>query len=91
MRTDIHTTIDSAGRLVVPKDLRDAAGLAPGSRLTIRLRAGVIEIEPAPREVRLERRGVLQVAVPVEDAPPLDRATVEATRAAIRVERGSSR
>lgn len=91
MKNDISTTIDAAGRLVVPKEIRDAAGLAPGVRLAIRFRGGLVEIEPEPREVRIEQKGALRVAVPVEDAPPLDRETVAATREAIRAQRGSRR
>jgi predicted RNase H-like HicB family nuclease len=32
---------------------------------------GRIEIEPAPREVRIVQKGYLRVAVPVEPGPPL--------------------
>ena len=60
----MKTTIDRAGRLVVPKSIRDAAGILPGSELTIRVADGRIEIEPAPLEVRLVKRGTLTVAVP---------------------------
>lgn len=60
----MKTTIDAAGRLVLPKKIREAAGILPGSELTIRVAGGRIEIEPAPLEVRLVRRGPLTVAVP---------------------------
>jgi len=60
----MKTTIDRAGRLVVPKKIREAAGILPGSELTIRVADGRIEIEPAPLEVRLVKRGSLTVAVP---------------------------
>jgi AbrB family looped-hinge helix DNA binding protein len=72
-------TIDSAGRLVVPKPLREEAGLRPGVELTIRLREGRLEIEPAPREVRLERRGRVLVAEAKEPGDELTRATVART------------
>jgi AbrB family looped-hinge helix DNA binding protein len=67
----MKTTIDRAGRLVVPKKIRDAAGIVPGSELTIRVADGRIEIEPAPLEVRLVKRGSLTVAVPRNRVPPL--------------------
>jgi len=67
----MKTTIDRAGRLVVPKKVREAAGIRPGSELTIRVADGRIEIEPAPLEVRLVKRGSLTVAVPRKRVPPL--------------------
>lgn len=67
----MKTTIDRAGRLVVPKSIREAAGILPGSELTIRVADGRIEIEPAPLEVRLVKRGTLTVAVPRKRVAPL--------------------
>ena len=64
-------TIDRAGRLVVPKKIREAAGIQAGSELTIRVADGRIEIEPAPLEVRLVKRGSLTVAVPRKRVTPL--------------------
>lgn len=60
----MKTTIDEGGRLVVPKAIRDACGLEPGSEVEIRVVEGRVEIEPAPLDVTLERRGRLVVAVP---------------------------
>jgi AbrB family looped-hinge helix DNA binding protein len=83
----MKTSIDRAGRLVVPKEIRREAGLRPGIPLEIRLEGGRIEIEPAPLPVKLVRRGRLLVAEP-EGAPrSLDRATVEKTRRSLRRER----
>ena len=59
-------TIDSAGRLVIPKAMRDLAGILPGMALELRFRSGHLEIEPQPRKVRIERRGRLLVAEPEE-------------------------
>jgi AbrB family looped-hinge helix DNA binding protein len=67
----MKTTIDRAGRLVVPKKIREAAGIVPGAELSIRVADGRIEIEPAPLDVRLVRRGSLTVAVPHKRIPPL--------------------
>lgn len=50
----MKTTIDTAGRLVIPKELRREAGLQPGTELEIRWRQGLIEIEPAPLPVKLK-------------------------------------
>ena len=67
----MKTTIDRAGRLVVPKKIREEAGISAGSELTIRVADGRIEIEPAPLEVRLVKRGRLTVAVPRKRVSPL--------------------
>jgi AbrB family looped-hinge helix DNA binding protein len=75
----MKTTIDRAGRLVVPKRIREEAGLSPGSELTIRVADGRIEIEPAPLEVRLVKRGRLTVAVPRKRLPPLTNEAVGKT------------
>ena len=81
------TTIDSAGRLVVPKEVRQQAQLKPGMPLEIRLREGRIEIEPAPLEVTFKRRRRLLVAVPRKAVGRLMSETVEETRRRLRHER----
>jgi AbrB family looped-hinge helix DNA binding protein len=75
----MKTTIDRAGRLVVPKKIREAAGILPGSELTIRVVDGRIEIEPAPLEVRLVKQGSLTVALPRKPVTPLTPETVGQT------------
>lgn len=72
----MRTTIDSAGRIVIPRDIRRKAALTPGTPVEIRYRDGVVEIEPASGAVRLERRGRFLVLVP--DSPPAEPLTVEA-------------
>ena len=67
----MKATIDSAGRLVIPKEVRREAGLRPGMRLEVRWREGRIEIEPESLAVRLVRKGRLTVAVPSGSVPPL--------------------
>jgi AbrB family looped-hinge helix DNA binding protein len=79
--------MDSAGRLVIPSEIRRQAGLRPGEPLEINVVDGRIEIEPAVTPVRLERRGRLLVAVPIEPVAKLDRETVERTRAELLRER----
>jgi AbrB family looped-hinge helix DNA binding protein len=77
-------TIDSAGRVVIPKPLRDRLGLESGKAVEIRERDGRIEIEPAATPMSLVRRGGRSVAVPAEALPPLTdelvRVTIERTR-----------
>jgi AbrB family looped-hinge helix DNA binding protein len=67
----MRTAIDSAGRIVVPKALRDALGLTPGQALEIVSRDGHLELIPAPTPMRLADLGEGIVAVPETDLPPL--------------------
>ena len=51
-------TIDSAGRLVLPKAMRDRLHLRAGSKLSADVIADKIELTPEPNEnVRLVRKG----------------------------------
>ena len=80
----MQTTIDAAGRIVVPKALRDAMGLGPGQELELELHDGRLEVAVAPSAMRLKGRGRRVVAVPEDELPPLTaeqvRATLEQTR-----------
>jgi len=76
----MRATIDNAGRLVIPKEIRREAGLKPGLSLDVRWENGKIAITPAPLPVRLERRGRLLVAVPRKSVAPLKTETVEQIR-----------
>jgi AbrB family looped-hinge helix DNA binding protein len=76
--------MDSAGRLVIPREIRREAGLEPNTPLDVRWRDGVIEIEPQPLAVKLEKRGRLTVAVPRGKLSALTGGSVERTRRAVR-------
>ena len=78
-------TMDSAGRLVIPKKIRLEAGLRPGAVLDISCRDGQIEIQPASMRLRFLRRGRLVVALPKKRHPEAFTAeTVETTLNAVR-------
>ncbi|MBA3639118.1 MAG: AbrB/MazE/SpoVT family DNA-binding domain-containing protein [Acidobacteria bacterium] len=78
------TTMDSAGRLVIPSEIRREAGIEPDTPLDVRWRDGLIEIEPQPLAVKLEKRGRLVVATPRRRVPALTDATVERTKRTVR-------
>jgi AbrB family looped-hinge helix DNA binding protein len=84
----MKTTIDSAGRIVIPMEIRRAVAIKPGMTLDVRTHEGRIEIEPVPLEVNLERRGCLLVAVPQKSVPPLTDGIVEETRRKLQRGRG---
>jgi len=73
----MKTTIDNAGRLVIPKDIRRESGIRPGMPLEVRWENGKIAITPAPLPVTLERKGRLLVAVPSKETPHLTADSVE--------------
>lgn len=58
----MRTSIDSAGRIVVPKPLRDALGLMPGSELDISRYGSGLQLIPAGRTARLVDEGGRLVA-----------------------------
>lgn len=68
----MRTTIDKAGRIVIPKPMRDELGLVGGTEVEITLVDGHVEIAQPPAEIRLERGpdGHL-VAVSDRELPPL--------------------
>ncbi len=49
------TTIDSAGRVVIPKAMRQRLGLHGGNQVEIELVAGHIEIHPKGVDVVIDR------------------------------------
>ncbi len=51
----METVIDSAGRIVVPKHMRDQLGLTPGSKVDISLYGAGVQVTPGGRSARLER------------------------------------
>lgn len=86
----MKTTIDSAGRLIIPKEIRKVAGLTPGMPLEVTLHEGHIEIAPAAQRIRVVRKGRLLVAESDSDVPPLDAKTVDETLKQLRQNRSGS-
>ena len=87
MENTIQTTIDAAGRIVVPKSLRTGLNLKAGQAITVRLRGGVLEIEPMVEPVSIRKRGKFFVAER-PGRPSLTNDTVVQTRSRLRDEEG---
>ena len=82
----MRTTIDAAGRLVIPREARREAGLVAGTIVEIRVTEGQVILEPSARPVRLVREGRLTVASAIDGigGPRLTGESVERTRTALR-------
>ena len=71
----MRTTIDKAGRVVIPAALRDRAGLTPGAELEVSVGDFGIRLEriaPGPRLVKIGRRLVARPTGPLETRPAID-------------------
>ena len=63
----MRTTIDKAGRLVIPASIRDRAGLSPGTILEITVDEFGVRLEPVAPGPRLVKVGRRLVARPTSD------------------------
>ena len=71
----MKTTIDKAGRVVIPAALRERAGLTPGSELDIsedELGIRIVRTATPPRLVKVGRRLVARPTVAAADRPDVD-------------------
>jgi len=62
----MRTTIDKAGRVVIPASIRERAGLTPGTELEVvddELGVRLQRVAPGPRLVRVGRRLVARPTV----------------------------
>ena len=53
----MKAAMDAAGRVVIPKALRQALGFRPGQALEARATDGRLELEIAPTPMKLKKRG----------------------------------
>jgi AbrB family looped-hinge helix DNA binding protein len=75
----MRSTIDKAGRVVIPAAIRDRAGLTPGMTLEITVDDTGVRIErvaPGPKLVKIGKRLVARPTVLADDRPPLDVASL---------------
>jgi AbrB family looped-hinge helix DNA binding protein len=71
----MRTTIDKAGRVVIPASIRERAGLIPGAELEITEDDVGIRLErvaPGPKLVKVGRRLVARPTVSRDARPSLD-------------------
>ena len=80
----MRTTIDAAGRIVIPQRVRQRLGLHAGSEVELTERGDAVEVSVAPVDVRAEERSYGPVLVVDADVPPLTDADVRATVEAVR-------
>ena len=57
----MRTTIDKAGRLVIPRPIRDRVGLADGGDVEVELDGAGIHIEPVAGAALREENGLLVI------------------------------
>lgn len=83
----MKATIDHAGRVVIPKTIRELAGLHPGQELKVEWRDGRVDLEPVRKEAKLVRRGKRYVLAAPPGTPPLSDEEVQRTLEEVREER----
>ena len=67
----MRTTMDAAGRVVIPKSLREAIGLRDGGEVEIQLVDGALLVAPPTVRKRIEERDGRSTIVPDQELPPL--------------------
>jgi len=75
----MRSTIDRAGRVVIPAAIREKAGLVPGTALEVTLDEIGVRIEriaPGPKLVRIGKRLVARPTAPAETRPSIDLAAL---------------
>jgi AbrB family looped-hinge helix DNA binding protein len=75
----VRSTIDKAGRVVIPAAIRERAGLTPGTELEITVDEFGVRLErvaAGPRLIKVGRRLVARPTVPADARPTLDVATL---------------
>lgn len=69
------TTIDKAGRVVIPAAIREKTGMRPGTELEVTVDDSGVHLAPrapGPRLARLGRRRIARPTVRPEERPAID-------------------
>ncbi len=80
----MRTTIDAAGRIVVPKVIREELALYGGQEVEVTAVDGRIEIEVPLTPMHMEKRDGILVAVPDVPIPTLTQELVRETLEKVR-------
>ena len=75
----MKTTIDRAGRVVIPAPIRERAGFKPGTELEVvadDISVRLIRRVPSPKLVRVGKRLVARPSVPARKLPSVDLAAL---------------
>jgi len=71
----MKTTIDKAGRVVIPAAIRKRAGWEPGAALTVEadeFSVRLVREAPGPKLVKVGKRWVARASVPPDARPDVD-------------------
>jgi AbrB family looped-hinge helix DNA binding protein len=71
----MRTTIDKAGRVVIPASVRERAGFTPGTTLAISVDEFGVRLErvaQGPRLLKIGGRLVARPSVPADERPVVD-------------------
>jgi AbrB family looped-hinge helix DNA binding protein len=71
------TTMSTKGQIVVPKEIRDRAGMDPGDKIEISLEGQIVQLkklgqpERQPLKIKFDKETGLPYFVVPKDAPPI--------------------
>lgn len=71
----MRATIDKAGRVVIPAEIRERARLTPGTEIEVTIEDGAVRLVrhvPGPKLVRVGKRLVAHPGVPSAKLPAID-------------------
>ena len=80
----MRSTIDQAGRVVIPAALREELGWLGGEEIEIEVTDGTVSISPVAVKMTLVETDAGVVAVPETELPPLTEDVVRKTRDSVR-------
>lgn len=80
----MRTTIDMAGRLVIPKPFREALGIGRGGEVEVELVDGQVVVSPPVVAKHVVQRGGRSVVVTDQALPPLTDEVVDEVLRSVR-------